>query len=156
MIIMPKFGYSTKVDDKVSAKALGREVRVSPRHTGEVCRAIKGMNVEKAKNYLEEVISKKRPVPYIRYNKKVPHRKGLQGHDAGRYPVKAAKVVLEVLKNAEANANYKGMDIGKLKIYHASAQRGLVIPGFIPRAFGRASPSNTPTTNIEIVVKEAA
>ncbi len=135
---------------------MGRELRVSPKHMGEVCRAIRGMKIERAREYLQAVIDKKRAIPYRRYRKKLAHRKGLPKWDAGRYPVKAARAVLEVIGNAEANAGYKGMATEKLKIIHASAQRGLIIPGFVPRAFGRASPSNTPTTNVEIVVKEEA
>jgi large subunit ribosomal protein L22 len=153
---MPKFGYSAQVDEKACARAMGKELRASPKHAGEVCRAIKGMKLEGAKEYLQAVIDKKRAIPYRRYRKKLAHRKNLQKWDAGRYPVKAARAVLEVLGNVEANASYKGMTVEKLKIIHASAQRGIIIPGFRPRAFGRATPFNTPTTNVEIIVKEAA
>ena len=59
------------------------------------------------------------------------------------------------LENAEANAEYKGMDTEKLFIEHISSHRGVVIPGYIPRAFGRMTPFNTPTTHIQIVLQEA-
>lgn len=114
------------------------------------------MRLTAAKGYLQAVIAKKQAVPFKRYYKKLAHRKGLRGWDVGKYPVKAARGILKVLENAEANATYKGLDPDKLQIIHASAQRGIVIPGFRPRAFARATPSNTPTTNVEIVVKEAA
>jgi len=151
---MPKFGYSAQIDDKVCAKAMGKELRVSPKHAGEICRAIKGMMLEKAREYLQAVIRKEKAVPYRRYKKKVAHRGGLSKWAAGRYPVKAAKAVLGVLDNVEANASYKGMATDKLRIVHASAQKGIVIRGFRPRAFGRATPFNTQTTNVEIIVKE--
>jgi large subunit ribosomal protein L22 len=150
---MPKFGYSAKVEEPC-ARAMGKELRISPKHAMEVCRAIKGARLAEAKEYLLAVIEKRKPVPYKHHRKKLAHRRGLSGWDAGQYPVKAAKYILEVLENAEANAKYKGLDPDKLRIVHASAQKGIVIPGFIPRAFARATPFNTPTTNVEIILKE--
>ena len=70
-------------------------------------------------------------------------------------PVKAATHILKVLENAEANAEYKGLDTEKLRIIHISSHRGPVIRGWIPRAFGRATPFNTPTTHVQIVLGEA-
>lgn len=58
MIIMPKFGYSVKVEGPV-AMAYGKEVRVSPKNAMEVCRAIRGMRLNAAKEYLEAVQSGK-------------------------------------------------------------------------------------------------
>lgn len=153
---MPKFGYSIEIDEKTCAKAMGKEMRISPKHAVEVCAAIRGMRLDKAKKYLQEVVEKKRAVPYKRHRKKLAHRRGLQGSDAGQYPVKAAKAILQVLANAEANAKYKGLDAEKLKIVHASAHKGITLPGFKPRAFARATPFVTPTTNVEIVLKEVA
>ncbi|MBV1767090.1 MAG: 50S ribosomal protein L22, partial [Methanobacterium sp.] len=50
---------------------------------------------------------------------------------------------------------YKGLDSENLKIMHISSHRGFVIRGWTPRAFGRASPFNTPTTHVQIVLGEA-
>jgi len=151
---MPKFGYSAKIDEPC-ARAMGKEMRVSPKHAMEVCRAICDMKLEAAKEYLQSVMAKKKAVPFKRHRKKLAHRKALPSWDAGQYPVKAAGAILEVLENAEANASYKGLDPERLRIVHAGAQKGITIPGFKPRAFARATPFNRPTTNIEIVLKEA-
>ena len=153
---MPKFGYSIEIDEKTCAKAMGKEMRVSPKHAMEVCAAIRGMGLDKAKGYLQAVVEKKCAVPYKRHRKKLAHRRGLPRSDAGQYPVKAAEAILEVLANAEANARYKGLDVGKLRVIHASAHKGITLPGFKPRAFARAAPFATPTTNVEIVLKEVA
>ena len=75
---------------------------------------------------------------------------------AGRYPVKASKHFLKLLREAEANAEYKGLDPETLRILHMSAYPGRTIPGYIPRAFGRATPYNHQRTNIEIVVGESS
>lgn len=151
---MAKINYAF-TDDKKTAKALGRSLKISPKHAVEICNRIRGMKAENARNYLEDVIEMKKAVPFKRHNKKVGHRRGLGGWPTGRYPVKAASHILDVLKNAEANAEYKGLDTENLKIMHISSHRGYVIRGWTPRAFGRASPFNTPTTHIQIVLGEA-
>jgi large subunit ribosomal protein L22 len=150
---MPKFGYSAKINEPC-AKAFGREIRVSPKHAMEVCRAIRGMRLKAAKEYLEAVGEKKKAVPFLRHRKKLAHRGGAGG--SGQYPTKAAREILKVLKNAEANATYKGLDVEKLRVVHASAYKGIIIPGVLPRAFGRTTPFNNPLTNVEIVLKEAS
>jgi large subunit ribosomal protein L22 len=148
---MPQFGYSAKISGPC-ARAFGKELRVSPKHAMEVCRAIRGMRLNAAKEYLEAVQKKKRAVPFVRHRKKLAHRRGVGG--SGQYPVKAAREILKVLKNAEANATYKGLDVEKLRIVHASAYKGTTIPGILPRAFGRSTPYNNPLTNVEIILKE--
>ncbi|MDI6883632.1 MAG: 50S ribosomal protein L22 [Hadesarchaea archaeon] len=150
---MPKFGYSAKINEPC-ARAFGKEMRISPKHAMEVCRAIRGMRLNAAKEYLEAVRAKRKAVSFVRHRKKLAHRKG--GHGSGQYPVKAAREILKVLKNAEANASYKGLDAEKLLIVHASAYKGITLPGILPRAFGRATSFNKPLTNIEIVLKEAS
>ncbi|MFP4005871.1 MAG: 50S ribosomal protein L22 [Candidatus Hadarchaeia archaeon] len=150
---MPKHGYSVEVEEEISAKAMGRELHISPKDSVEICQEIKGMMLPQAQEYLRSVIRKEKSVPYNRHGKKRAHRKG-KGVDAGGYPVKAAKEILGVLENAENNAEYKGLSPDNSRVVHASAKKGIKFEGFTPRAFGRASPSNTPTTNIEIVVRE--
>jgi ribosomal protein L22(archaeal)/L17(eukaryotic/archaeal) len=153
---MAKINYAYTDDDKSkTAKALGRSLKISPKHAIEICNKIRGMKIEKAEAYLEDVIEMKTAVPFKRHNKKVGHRRGIGGWPTGRYPVKAAKQILDILKNAEANAEYKGLDTENLKIMHISSHKGYVIRGWTPRAFGRASPFNTPTTHVQIVLGEA-
>ena len=150
-----KYAYNKEGNEAKTARAMAKSLKISPKHCVEICNAIRGMDVSKAKAYLEDVIDMKQSVPFKRHNKKVGHRKGQKGWPSGRYPVKAAAEVLKVLVNAEANAEYKGMDTEKLVIEHISSHRGVVIRGAIPRAFGRVTPFNTPTTQIQIVVQEA-
>ncbi|MDI9618716.1 50S ribosomal protein L22 [Methanothermobacter sp.] len=153
---MAKVKYAYKEEDRSkTARASGTHLKISPKHAVEICREIRGMELEKAKRYLKEVSRMERPVAFKRYNRKVAHRRGLNGWASGRYPVKAASQILKVLENAEANAEYKGLDTEKLRIIHISSHRGPVIRGWIPRAFGRATPFNTPTTHVQIVLGEA-
>lgn len=150
---MPEWGYSMEAYDPTTmVRASGKELRISPKAAREVCAAIKGMMLEEAKEFLRNVIAKKVAVPYRRYRKKLPHRGGLGG--AGRYPIKAASKILEVLESAEANADYKGLDTEKLKIIHASAYPGAKIRRYMPRAFGRATQWFETLTHVEVVLQE--
>jgi large subunit ribosomal protein L22 len=154
---MPKWGYSIiaeELDPEKTAKASGREIRVSHKAAREVCRAVKGMMLSNAKTYLRDVIEKKKPVPFRRYKKKVGHRTGLTKTFAGRYPVKTSQKILRVIEAAEANAENKGLDLDNLRILHAAAYPGIKIKRYTPRAHGRASPKYETTVHIEIVLEE--
>ena len=152
---MPHFGYSFQgYDPAVHVRASLREVDVSPKEAREVCAAIVGMKIDKARRLLEEVIQLKTPIPFRRYHRKVGHKRQLQGFYAGRYPVKVAKAMLKLLDSLEANAEYKGMDPSRIKIIHAAAYPGRKLKRFIPRAFGRATPRNKVLVHIELVGAE--
>ena len=153
---MPLFKYSfQRYDPLLHIRASGREVDVSPKNTREVCKTINGMFVKDAKDYLELVKEKKTAVPFRRYKRGGAHRSEVNGFHAGAYPVKAASKVLEVLANLEANAEFKGRDLDRLKIIHAAALRGRVTRAYTPRAQGRSSPSFNTLVHIELVATEA-
>ena len=137
-----------------SSRAMGMELHISPKHAREICRTLRGMRANLARAYLEDVIALKRAIPFKRYRRNVAHRHGLVGWDAGRYPEKAAKAVLIVLDNALANAEYKGMESEKMRIFHAGSKKGRTIRGWMPRAMGRATPKNTETVSVEMVLTE--
>jgi len=152
---MPSWKYSVQgLDPDRTAIASGRDLRISPKASREICHYIKGMRLDKAKEALQEVIELKRPIPYRRHKKKVAHRKGVEGFDAGRFPQKAAGAVLKLLDSVEANAEFKGLYTDRLKIIHIAAHRARVIRNYIPRAFGRSSPYFHHLTHIEVAVEE--
>ena len=154
---MPKWGYSIieeELDPEKTVKASGRELRVSHKSSREICKTIKGMRLTRAKQYLKDVIAKKRAVPFTRFKKKAGHRHGLEKAYAGRYPVKAAKHILKILGGAEANGEYKGLDTERLRIVHASAYPGMKIKRYMPRAFGRSSPKVENLCHIEVALEE--
>ncbi|MBE6519269.1 MAG: 50S ribosomal protein L22 [Thermoplasmata archaeon] len=148
---MVNSGYTAVADPDTTAKALGREMPVSPKFAREVAGMVRGMKLETAQRALEEVIEKKRPVPLKRYNKRVSHKAGV---GPGRYPVKAAKAILSVIDSAAANAEFKGLDTSNLAIATISVSRGQVIPGHMPRAHGRATEWNQDTINVEVILQE--
>lgn len=152
---MPKWGYSSlSLEEEGVAKASGRDMRISPKAAREICREIRNVKLDSAKRILQEVMAKKKPIPYRRYNKKVGHKAGFQGWYAGRYPIKAAREILRILNDLEANAENKGLDTERLRIIHAVSQSGRPVKRFIPRAFGRSSPSFNTLCHVELAVKE--
>jgi large subunit ribosomal protein L22 len=154
---VPKWGYSIaeeELDPEKTVKASGREVRVSHKSAREVCKTIKGMKLTQAKQYLRDVMDKKRAVPFRRFKKKAGHRHGLEKTYAGKYPVKAAEHILKIVEGAEANAEYKGLDTERLRIMHASAYPGMKIKRYMQRAQGRATPKFNTLSHIEIVLEE--
>lgn len=152
---MPQYGYSIfGLDPDRTAISSAREIDISPKASREICNTIKGMFLDKAKEYLEDVIQMKAAVPYKRHKKHVAHRKELSKWPAGRYPIKAAKKILEVLENAENNAEFKGLDVERMKIIHAATHKGMIIKRFIPRAQGSSSPRFNYLSHVEIAIEE--
>ena len=154
---MPKWGYSIiqeTLDPEKTAKASGRELKVSHKAAREVCKALKGMPLTSAKEFLRDVMAKKKTVPYTRYIKKLGHKGGMQKRFVGRYPIKTSETILGVLQAAEANAENKGLDVDRLRIIHAAAYQGIKLKRYTPRAHGRASPKYDTTTHVEIVLDE--
>jgi large subunit ribosomal protein L22 len=156
---MPNWGYSfieQKFDKERLAKASGRDLRIKPKHAREICAVIKGMNVEQAKKFLEDVINLKQSVPFRRHKKKLAHKKDLKQFKwyAGKYPRKAAARIYEILSSVESNGEYKGLDIDMCKIIHAAAHRGRIIKRYIERAHGRSTAHFKHLTHIELVIYE--
>jgi len=142
------------VDPETTSKAVGRDLPVKPKFGINVCKAIKGMSLARAKTYLENVTQLKEAVPFKTHKTNVKHRKG--GIGPGQYPVKVAAATLEVLRQAEANAEYKGLDPDRMMVWHAVAHRAAPIRGHMPRAQGRATAWDTSCSHIEIILREKA
>ena len=149
-MICMKLNFSIEPDPEKTSKALGKELHISRKHAHEISSAIKGMKVDTARGFLEEVTLLKKAVPYKRYTRNVPHRKGMC---TGRYPQKAAKEFLRVLKNAEDNARYKGLDSETMRISHIATKKGHTFRGAFPRAQGRATPKNHETVSVEMILE---
>lgn len=152
--------YSIVLEKEEAAKAgcaFGKEVNVSPKHAGQVCAAVRGMRVNKALVYLKDVQAKKKFVKFHQHAKKMPCRRG---GVRGRYPIKAAKIVAGLIRDAKANAEHKGLDGEKLAVIHASAYKTLTLPRIRPHGRGghgimrMGLAHNIDLTNIEIVVRE--
>jgi large subunit ribosomal protein L22 len=156
VISMPQFGYSFQNYDRTKhVRASIREKDLSHKHAREIAVAIKGRSIEKARELLENVIARKEAIPYRRYNNEVAHRSNIRdGFFAGRFPKKAASEFLRILDNLESNAEYKGMDLDRLRIVSAAVHKGTKLKRFQPRAMGRSSPKFDTLVHVEIVAQE--
>jgi len=154
VINLGRFNYAFQnYDTTRHVRAAVREKQISHKHAREIAVQIKGLSIEKARDYLQSVVNKQRAVPFRRYKNQVGHRSD-PGVMSGRYPQKSATEFIKLLDNLESNAEYKGMDLERLKIVNATVHKGVLIKRFIPRAFGRASPKNNVLTHIELVAQE--
>ena len=154
MIDMGKFDYAFQnYDSTRHVRASMREKQISHKHAREIAVQLKGLSIEKARDYLQNVVNKQRAVPFRRYKTQVGHRSD-PGVMAGRYPEKSATEFIKLLDNLESNAEYKGMDLDRLKIVNATVHKGVLIKRFTPRAMGRATPKNNVLTHVELVAQE--
>lgn len=135
-----------QVKPEHSASASLKDVSISTKHSIEISHALRYKNTNYAKNYLGEVIVLKRAVPFRRFLRNVGHKKGMS---AGRYPQKAAKEFLRLLKSVEANAHAKGLDTSNLKITKLVANQAS-----IPFVGGR-SRRGTKRTHLAVEVRES-
>ena len=146
-------GYTYRTESGVSvARARGVELPISPKKTYEVLNAIRGLPLERARSILEDAEHLRRAIPFRRYNQETAHHRGT---GPGRYPKKVAEQLLRVLANAEANAEYEGLDTDRLYVHVAASSRGRIQKARMPRAQGRATNWNEQTTHVEIVLAES-
>ena len=111
--------------DNDFAKVYLKQIRISPKKLNIIISPIRGVNVEKALNYLS--FSQKR----ISYQIK--------------------KALQSVIANAENNHQ---LDVDKLYVHEASVGRGLVMKRFKARAKGRGVRILKPFSNLTIKLKE--
>ena len=146
-------GFSFPYDPEIHAAARGTGLNISPKAAREVCKALKGMDLEKAKNYLGRVIKMDQAVPFKRHDGKVGHRRG-KGMSTGRYPVKTAAAILKVIESAGNNGEAIHIDIEDWRIVHIATSRGTTFEARFPRARGRATPKKRESANVEVVLEE--
>ena len=149
--------YSYDPDQSVeSSKARGSALRAHFKHCREVCHNIKGMKLPKAKAFLEDVLQFKQAVAFTKFTGGCGrHAQGKLQKAAGdkvRWPQKATKIVLDLLKNAEANAEMKGLDVDDLVVKHSQANRAQKQRRRTYRAHGRINPYMASPAHIEIVL----
>lgn len=154
MINMARIDFSNQLTGKDISRGRVNEAPISPKHAIEIASFIRGMKLDDATAYLQDVVALVKPIPFKRFNRNVAHKRGLVGWDAGRYPQKASRVYIKLLNNVRKNAEYNGLEGDQLKIVHVSANRGIRRRSFMPRAMGRATPKDRQTVNIELIVRE--
>ena len=83
------------------------------------------MHIRKATKYLKDVTLKKQYVPFRRYNGGVGRCAQAKqwGWMQGQRPKKSAEFLQHMLKNAESNAELKGLDVDSLVIEHIQVNK---------------------------------
>merc|ERR1712141_310678 len=139
-----------------SAKAMGSHLRVHFKNTRETAQAIKRMHLRRAVKYLKNVVDKKECIPFRRYNGGVGRCAQAKAFGAtqGRWPQKSAEFLLQLLKNAESNAEYKGLDTDHLVIEHIQVNRAPKMRRRTYRAHGRINPYMSSPCHIEVILGE--
>merc|ERR1711978_391363 len=139
-----------------SAKARGSYLRVHFKNTRETAQAIKKMHIRKANRYLKDVVAKKQIIPFRRFNGGVGRKAQAKAHGCsqGRWPIKSAEFLLQLLKNAESNADVKGLDVDSLVIDHIQVNRVPYMRRRTYRAHGRINPYMSSPCHIEMILTE--
>merc|ERR1712107_250526 len=78
----------------------------------------------------------------------------VHGPSQGRWPKKSAEFLLHMLKNAESNAEYRGLDADHLVIDHIQVNRAPKMRRRTYRAHGRINPYMSSPCHIELSLVE--
>merc|ERR1719446_1252152 len=114
------------------------------------------MGLQQAQKYLEDVCEKKRCIPFRKYKGcigRTPQAKEFK-MSQGRWPVKSCKVLLGLLKNAEANAEFKNLDTDNLIINHIQVNAAQQGRRRTYRAHGRIGPYMNCPAHVEMILEE--
>ena len=96
-----------EIPKKDLAVANGFSLKISPKQSKYVCRVIRGKSPDAAVARLQDVIDERRPVPMAALE--VGHKKG-KGLAGGKFPKNACKGIMEIVKQAGANAIVAGIE----------------------------------------------
>merc|ERR1712038_1839961 len=149
--------YSTDPENpSKSCKARGSYLRVHFKNTHETAQATKKMHIRKAYRYLKDVVEKKQIIPFRRFNGGVGRKAQAKAHGCtqGRWPEKSAEFLLQLLKNAESNADVKGLDVDSLVIDHGQVNKAPYMRRRTYRAHGRINPYMSSPCHIEMILTE--
>ena len=133
-------------NEQTMARAIGVGLPISFKLSVEVCNFVRHDKVKEAIAKLEKVAKLKMAVPFRRFDFDLGHKKKI---GPGRYPVKVSQELIKLMQNAEANAQFKGLNTSNLTIAHISAHKAGK-----SYHYGRQSRTVMKRTNVELVVEE--
>ena len=94
------------------------------------------MHLNKAVGYLKQVIAQERCIPFNRFSGSIGRtgqtKEFKSPTSKGRWPKKSCQIILGMLKNAESNAEVKGLDVDALVIDHIQVCHSLFLVVRIP------------------------
>lgn len=114
------------------------------------------MTLRRAQRFLKNVMEQQECVPFRRFNGGVGRCSQAKQWKTtqGRWPKKSAEFILQLLKNAESNADYKGLDVDRLVIEHVQVNRAPCLRRRTYRAHGRINPYMSSPCHIELILTE--
>ncbi len=114
------------------------------------------MLLNKAEEYLKDVLNHKRCIPYSRFDHSVGRcSAAIQfGLTKGRYPEKSIRIVLNLLKNAKSNAEAKKLNIEKLVIKNVFVNQATEGRRRTYRAHGSINAYCSSNCHVEILCEE--
>lgn len=141
------------------AKSRGTNLRVHYKNAVEVACAIRGMDLTRAKAYLNNVLQQKEAIPYTHFTGgrgRHAQAKSMKtpGSLAG-WPKNSVKAILNLLENAEANATTKSLDTSNLIVNHSQVNMAPKGRRRTYRAHGRINPYMRVPAHIEIILTAA-
>ncbi|KND04709.1 ribosomal protein L22 [Spizellomyces punctatus DAOM BR117] len=139
-----------------SAKARGSYLRTHFKNTREVAKTISGMKLRKAVAFLNDVKEHKQAVPFRRFSGGVGRtaQAKVWGVTQARWPQKSCEFMLGLLKNAESNAEVKGLNIDNLVVRHIQVNQAPKQRRRTYRAHGRINPYMSHPCHIELTLVE--
>jgi len=128
-----------KTNNKKWCVARSYDNRVHFKNTYETVKAIKGMLLHKAQQYLQQVLDHERCVPFTKYDGATGRTGQAKewGLTHGRWPEKSVKVVLSLLQNAKSNAETKRLNVDKLVVSNCQVSQAVCGRRRTFRAHGR-------------------
>merc|ERR1712174_169529 len=107
---------------------------------------------------MDDVLAFKAVVPFVKFTggigRKAQGKQSKSPGNIGRWPVKATAVVKDLLSNAIANGETKGLDPDNLYISHAQCNRAPAGRRRTYRAHGRIGKYASQPAHIEFVLSE--
>uniref|UniRef100_A0A0K3CJI0 FGENESH: predicted gene_11.181 protein n=1 Tax=Rhodotorula toruloides TaxID=5286 RepID=A0A0K3CJI0_RHOTO len=141
-------------DRKAVGISKGSYLRVHYKNTRETAAALTGLSLAKAVKFLEDVQTHTQCVPFRRHNGSVGRTAQAKVHGVvqGRWPVKSAKFLLALVKNAQANAEVNGLDKDELFVKNIVVQQAPKMRRRTYRAHGRINPYQSSPTHLEVIL----
>ena len=130
-----------------AVKARISDLRVHFKNTFETASAVRGLSLPAAQKYLKDVLEHKRCVPFRRYAGGVGRTAQAKEFRVtkGRWPEKSVKAVLDLLRNAESNAELKTLEPEQLYISHFQVRAVIPCPTSTLTRIGQPRPPSTAT-----------
>merc|ERR1719460_3523983 len=128
---------NTTVEEK-SCSAAGYDLRVHHNNTYETAKAIKGMNLKDAENYLEAILEHKRCIPFTRFEGAT------------------VRTVLALVRNARSNAEAKRLDVDNVYVKLAEVNQAQKGRRRTYRAHGRINAYLSTNCHVKLTCVERA